>query len=362
LTENQADKAPSITVLMCVFNGERFIREAIDSVLAQTFQDFELLIINDGSTDSTMDVIASYHDPRIRVSAFEINQGTGFALNKGLSEARGGYVAILDSDDVAVPERLAFQYEFLEKHPGVALHGGAQDQMDEQGKHIGFFYLPTESVAIRWFLLFRNCITHSTAMFRRNVVLGLGGYDPSLTGALDYSMIGPLAIRRPIVQTKEPLVRYRIVETGLTHQAVHSRKIQTDSAHTIKKNIQLLTGATLSTDVAEYLYGGGRELTESDFSILVATLEKCFSRFVERDSLSGEERKKLFAAFLVDTRRIVRHSDAHRLRLLRLAVKLGLRFSISSLFSQAFISFSVMTITPNPARKFLGRVVRRALA
>src|SRR4051794_29608800 len=114
---------PKVTVLLAVYNGERYLREAIDSILGQTFQDFEFLIINDGSTDSTREIILSYHDPRIRLVDNEDNIGQTRSLNRGLALAAGQFVARQDADDISEPERLASQVAFLEIHPEVVLLG-----------------------------------------------------------------------------------------------------------------------------------------------------------------------------------------------------------------------------------------------
>ncbi|MBN2301281.1 MAG: glycosyltransferase family 2 protein, partial [Lentisphaerae bacterium] len=96
---------PKITVLMAVYNGERYVREAINSILGQTFADFEFLIINDGSTDHSRELISSYHDPRLRLIDNDHNLGLTKSLNRGIAAARGEYLARMDADDVSVPER-----------------------------------------------------------------------------------------------------------------------------------------------------------------------------------------------------------------------------------------------------------------
>ena len=99
-----------ISVIMTVYNGEKFLREAIDSLLKQTFQEFELIIIDDGSTDSTLQIINSYHDPRIRLVENGENRGQSYSRNLGIQKSNGEYVAIMDADDIALPKRLEIQY------------------------------------------------------------------------------------------------------------------------------------------------------------------------------------------------------------------------------------------------------------
>lgn len=114
---------PLISVIMPVFNGEKYLHEAIKSILSQTFDDYEFLIINDGSIDNTRNIIESYRDDRIRIIDNEINQGLASSLNKGIGLSRGVYIARMDADDVSFPERFKRQIEFLQLHPEIDLLG-----------------------------------------------------------------------------------------------------------------------------------------------------------------------------------------------------------------------------------------------
>ena len=113
-------KEPAISVVLSTYNGERFLREAIDSILQQTFTDFEFIIINDASTDGTADILATYDDPRMRVLTNDVSLRLTKSLNKGIAQAGGKYVARMDDDDIALPQRLEKQYAYMEAHPEVA--------------------------------------------------------------------------------------------------------------------------------------------------------------------------------------------------------------------------------------------------
>ena len=128
---------PKVTVVIPVYNREKYVCEAIESVLDQTFADFELLVIDDGSTDRSREAVQSYHDPRIRLMSNEKNEGIPKTRNKGIGLARGEYLAFLDSDDRAYPERLAKQVAFLDRHPDYAAVGAWIDWMDEEGRPLG---------------------------------------------------------------------------------------------------------------------------------------------------------------------------------------------------------------------------------
>src|ERR1043165_9066720 len=123
--------SPHVTVLMAVYNGEPFLAKAIDSILAQTYEDFELLVVDDGSTDATPDIVRSYGDRRVRTVRNPRNIGLARSLNVGLAEARGALVARHDADDLSYPDRFRRQVEFLAAHPDVAVLGTRFDSIDQ---------------------------------------------------------------------------------------------------------------------------------------------------------------------------------------------------------------------------------------
>src|SRR5262249_35270201 len=128
---------PKVTVVIPVYNREKYVRDAIDSILVQTFPDFELLVIDDGSTDRSREVVQSYHDPRIHLVCNGTNLGVPKTRNLGIQLARGEYLAFLDSDDWAYPERLGKQVAFLDSHPDYAAVGAWIAWMDEEGRSLG---------------------------------------------------------------------------------------------------------------------------------------------------------------------------------------------------------------------------------
>jgi glycosyltransferase involved in cell wall biosynthesis len=128
-----SSKPPKVTVFIPVYNREKYVGDAIESILAQTFSDFEILLVDDGSTDHSVDLIRSYTDPRIRLACNEENLGIPKTRNKGVELARGQYMAMLDSDDRAYPHRLEKQVAFLDNHPDYAQVGSWCRMMDAQG-------------------------------------------------------------------------------------------------------------------------------------------------------------------------------------------------------------------------------------
>jgi glycosyltransferase involved in cell wall biosynthesis len=169
---------PSITVIMPAYNAERFIGEAIRSVLDQTFTDFEFIIINDGSTDQTPFIIRSFSDPRIRLINQE-NKGIAEALNLGLAAARAEIIARFDADDICYPWRLEVQYAFLKHNPGYILTGGAADYIDQHNNHV-FTWLPKATSNTEISRIYRKVcpFIHSGVMYRKDAVIAAGGYNP----------------------------------------------------------------------------------------------------------------------------------------------------------------------------------------
>jgi glycosyltransferase involved in cell wall biosynthesis len=210
-----------VTVLIAVRDGLPWLTDAIESVLAQTYSDFELLLVDDASSDGTAEAAEAYGDRRIRVLRNERNLGQVPSLNRGLREAQGEYVARLDADDVCLPERLERQVAVLDADPALALVGTWLDVVDERGRlwgrlrgHVRDF--PEFVFAI---LADRYPWGHPSVMFRRDLVLRLGGYDETLAPAEDKDLYRRLALARHGARAIEaPLVRYRRHERQLSRE------------------------------------------------------------------------------------------------------------------------------------------------
>jgi hypothetical protein len=213
--------SPRVTVLLAVKDGLPWVRETVESVLAQTVEDFELLVVDDGSTDGTADAIADFGDPRIRILRNERNIGQVPSLNRGLDEARGEIVARIDADDVMLPPRLARQLAVLDAEPDVALAGTWMDIVDDEGRRWaevrGRVRDFTELVFA--ILVDRYPWGHPSIAFRRDVVRSLGGYDASLAPSEDKDLYRRLALARHDARSvEEPLVRYRRHGSQLSHE------------------------------------------------------------------------------------------------------------------------------------------------
>jgi glycosyltransferase involved in cell wall biosynthesis len=246
--------APVVTVLMAVHDGASYVAEAIESILAQTWRDFEFLILDDASTDATAEIVRRFSDPRIRLLQNDRNLGLAATLNRGLREARGQLIARQDDDDLSEPSRLARQVGFLQAHPGVALVGAQGWSIGPRKQTYGRIDTPLESGSIRWGALFLNPIVHSAVLFRRAVFLdALGGYDESYDCCQDYELWTRATERYALRNLPQRLVRRR----------VHARSV----SHT---RAQL--GARLSGQVLQRLLpqlAPGQEFTAAEIALLL---------------------------------------------------------------------------------------------
>ena len=201
--------APVITVQMPVFNGEKYLEEAIESILNQSFSDFEFLILNDGSTDDSLQILYHYaeRDSRIRLINRE-NRGLGTTQHELAELAQGEFIAQLDQDDVALPSRLELQFNFLRKNPRVVAVSGAYQLIDSADRYITTMVLPNSNKEIQTLLLEGHCALHHPAsMMRNKQVKSVGGYDKTLNLATDFDLWLRLG---EVANISEVVLKYRL--------------------------------------------------------------------------------------------------------------------------------------------------------
>lgn len=206
---------PKISVIMPAYNAEKYIAEAIDSILNQTFGDFEFIILNDSSADHTEEIIRSYTDPRIVYLKNAQNMGVAATLNRGLSVAKGEYIARMDADDISLPERFEKQVAFLDKNPAVAVLGAGLERFDEGGT-LDTVLPATDPKQMHIDLLFACGLAHPSVMMRACVIRGLGGYDLAFEGLEDYELWCRVARKYQVTTLPEVLLRYRIHSAQVT--------------------------------------------------------------------------------------------------------------------------------------------------
>lgn len=213
----QAMKTPLVSVIMPIYNGAADLQKALDSILSQTFSDFEVIAINDGSKDDSAALLNAVDDPRVRV-VHQDNMGLAATLNRGLSMAQGALVARQDQDDLSHPERLAQQVSYLLSNPDCILLGTAAEIWvgDEPTERTHDH--PTEHALLAFDLLFNNPFVHSSVMMRRDAVLAIGGYttDKARQPPEDYELWSRLARYGRVANLAERLLVYREVPQSMS--------------------------------------------------------------------------------------------------------------------------------------------------
>ncbi|HOL76255.1 MAG TPA: glycosyltransferase [Candidatus Hydrogenedentes bacterium] len=218
-------KEVPVTVLMCVYNAERFLVPAVDSVLSQTFEDFEFLIIDDGSSRRSKEILKRFAalDSRIRLISRE-NRGFVVSLNEGLQEARGKWIMRLDHDDIATPERLEKQLAYLERHPECVVLGGAFDYIDDKGRLLTTIYPPEDNDTIQQMLLAgHNALCDSTLIFHRDLARQVGGYRLEMILAEDLDLWLRMSEHGQVANLPDVLCQYRLHTRSLSG-AHHERQ------------------------------------------------------------------------------------------------------------------------------------------
>ncbi|WP_165356738.1 glycosyltransferase family 2 protein [Nocardioides zhouii] len=203
--------SPAVTVILPVHDGERYLQEAIDSIIHQDLPDWELVVIDNGSVDRTGEICraAAEHDSRVTVLRLPAPDLVA-ALNAGLAAARGAFVARMDADDVSLPSRLRLQMSYLDRHPDVVAVGGAVDVVDENGAPVGRVRMPQQDEAIRRALLSgRTAMCHPTVVLRHDAIVRIGGYRVGSYPAEDLDLWMRLSREGLLANLPIPLLRYR---------------------------------------------------------------------------------------------------------------------------------------------------------
>lgn len=208
---------------MPVWNGEKYLRAAVDSILNQTFTDLELIVIDDGSTDATPEILRSYSDPRLRVHRLD-HAGIVVALNHGLAEARADWVARLDADDVSRPHRLGTQWAALARKPGAVLCHSDVDFVGEGAAATRRARLPRTRALTALRLCYQCPIVHSSVLFHKPAALAVGGYLPAERHAEDFSLWGRMLERGEFIGLPERLVDFRLHPQSVSQQNLAPQK------------------------------------------------------------------------------------------------------------------------------------------
>ena len=209
---------PIITVVMTVYNGEPFLEEAVQSILGQTFSDFEFLIVDDASDDNSLEIVRGHakKDDRIKIIANKKNIGLTRSLIHAIETAEGEYIARQDCDDISAPQRLEKQLAFLEQNPDYGAVGTHAVKIDESGRVIRKAIVPGPWMIIKYLLRFRNCFFHGSMMFSKADYILAGGYREFISAGQDYDFFLRLSKVRKIRNLPEYLYSWRRSETSIS--------------------------------------------------------------------------------------------------------------------------------------------------
>lgn len=283
---------PKVSVVMSVYNGAQYLREAIQSILDQTFTDFEFIITDDGSTDATGDILAEYaaQDQRLLVFQNEQNIGLTRSLNKGLALARGEYIARQDADDISLPQRLQLQVSFLDHHPEVVVVASNYEIIDGGGRQLKITQKSADPILIAWHLLFVNYIGgHGVVMFRRDPIINLGGYAEDYRYSQDYQLWSRLVWLSDMVILPEVLLCWRSHEQNISTKLVSD---QTNFAlRVVQHNLKQLTGLEfgLAETTALWSLWSGLPLVNGKAGGLHADLKIIYQAFLTRLADRGHD-------------------------------------------------------------------------
>ncbi len=298
---------PKVSVIMPAYNAEKYIKEAIDSILNQTFKDFEFIIIDDGSTDGTKEIISSYQESRIKLLENDKNLGLVGSLNKGLQIARGEYIARMDADDIALPERLEKQVDFLDKNQDIVLVGSWIDSFDEESKDHFIVEFASDPIIIKWLMVTKNQLAHASVVFRKEIIEREGGYSNKYEHAEDYELWSRLLKNYKIANIPEVLLKHRIHgESVSVKRESHNKQIG---------NVKEL----VYENIKRYI-----DLNKQEYNIFMDTLKndknrsfgsilnvrriykKIFKSFIKKENLTKKDIDKIFPIYKKNKRMVLK--------------------------------------------------------
>jgi len=286
--------SPRVSVVLAVYNGQRYLHEALASILDQTFSNFEFIVVNDGSTDGSRDIVLASTDSRIRLLDNPVNLGLTRSLNRGIAAARGEFIARLDADDAATPDRLARQVAFLDQHRHVALVGSWCRNMDENGRRLGRDRNPLDHTLLRWTLMFYCPFTHSAMMWRRKRVTDtVGLYDEAFAYAMDWEYWSRIASRMQVENIGRVLTHYRLGSHSMT---TNHPRVETETAAAREASLRAVFGEDAAPWIEEaprlfpLIDGWPPDTDRRSLRAAVDTVTRLHEAFLGRLVVTGRER------------------------------------------------------------------------
>ncbi len=277
---------PLISVVMAVYNGEKYVRLTIDSILAQHFKDFEFIIVDDGSTDSTLKILDEYAAKDSRIILHKLSHaGKVTAFNTGFKAAKGEFIAWTGADDISLPNRFTQQVDFLQQHAEIGCVGSWVDLIDADGVPYGSFKYPTTPAVISWSLCLRSPIAAPVAMFRRSLVESLGWCRE--TASEDYDLWSRMSMKTDLANIPKILLQYRVWKGNFS--STHGKEEEATARTVIQERSEFLLGEKISEEAARALrlpIEGGEPLSLAQVKIASSLYRRLHRAFVRTRTLS----------------------------------------------------------------------------
>lgn len=285
---------PKISVIMPACNAEKYIGEAIESILNQTFKDFEFIIINDGSTDSTKKIIENYKDPRIKLINHDSNKGIYTSRNEGLRIVKGEFIVDFDSDDISLKTRLEEQLDFMVKNSEIALVGSWIELIDIDKNKSYIMKYTCDPTVIRWEQIFKNQISNSASFFRRDLLEEVGYFNEKYRYAADFDFWSRIIRKYRVANIPKVLIKQKIHKESITGSA-ETGKIQREFAKEIifnninyyinlnKKDFKLLSDAVKWAKISSF----------KNFIKVRKIYKHLFSSYIRKENLDKKDIKKI---------------------------------------------------------------------
>ena len=289
---------PSVSVVMPVYNGERFLAESIASVLGQTYVDFEFIVVDDGSTDGSADILQEYadRDERIRPLLLSSNEGKGTARNRGIAAASGEYIATLDGDDICLPDRLRRQISYMRSNPDIGVLGCTLWSVGPDLRPHGKITVPNVHSLIAWGLFFGPAAGHSSTLMRRDVLLAAGAYEAGRVICDDLELWSRMVEKTHFANLPDVLLLYRRHPEA---DSIKKRSLQQEAGTNIRKTmLKRLWGEAPPETVDRFLRLRNRrkDFSRTERKLLRAEMERLIESFVTAGWVDEDDRPTLTVA------------------------------------------------------------------
>ncbi len=275
---------PKVSVIVANYNNAKFLPQCLDSLIAQSYQDYEVLVFDDCSIDNSRDVILAYSakDTRIKLIPLSPNKGVAHLRSIALAHCAGEYIAVLDADDFSLPSRLQLQADYLDVHQDVVLVSSYASVIDAEGRVLKpIVTIPTTDDVLRWRLFSGNCFVRSTLMFRRDAAIKAGGYNSAMTCAEDMDIICRLMLQGKLAAIPHILSCWRSHQSSYTQQAMD--RIMQGTYQILRSNVQRILQTEIGNNLAQALHSS-QPANPHEFVDLLELILRYHAQLCEHES------------------------------------------------------------------------------